>query len=206
MEAISPELVLVDPELRSRELARLPLPPTYRPVPTPPAGAPRAALELPPQRSVLVVLLASLLVNGILLAQVATGQRATQRPTLVPPAAPAPPTSLVSAPSPVPTTSLSPTTAIAASGPAEPARPSPQDVERRLLTNLVQQPARHLPPSLIDPATGLAKSNLQAICTRATARVISCLVRPAVHRPGEGLRVRYRPGTGFTWLRYRAGE
>jgi hypothetical protein len=82
-------------------------------------------------------------------------------------------------------------------------------VERKVLGIVVQAPAGKLPPTLIDPRTGLAKNNLQAVCRRSSARSFLCIVRPARHRPNEGLFVRYRPGragrSAFTWYRYRTG-
>jgi hypothetical protein len=83
-------------------------------------------------------------------------------------------------------------------------------VERRVLAVVVQSPAGKLPRALIDPKTGLAKNNLQAVCSVSTSRSFLCIVRPARHKPTEGLYVRYRPsrnGPGvFTWYRYRSGS
>jgi hypothetical protein len=83
-------------------------------------------------------------------------------------------------------------------------------VEGKLLALVVQSPKGKLPPTLIDPKTGLGKNNLQAVCNVSGGSTsFLCVVRPARHRPTEGLYVRYRPtrsGRGvFTWYRYRAG-
>jgi hypothetical protein len=56
--------------------------------------------------------------------------------------------------------------------------------------------------------TGLLANNTQAICSPSSGGSFLCVVRPAIHRPGEGPYVRYRPGVrdgraGFTWLGYR---
>ena len=82
-------------------------------------------------------------------------------------------------------------------------------VERVILTTVVQSPAGKLPPALINPTTGLARNNLQAVCDRSTGESFSCVIRPLRHRPTEGLYVHYRPvshrrGT-LTWYPYRRG-
>jgi hypothetical protein len=77
-------------------------------------------------------------------------------------------------------------------------------VERKLLALVVQSPAGKLPPSLIDRQTGLAKNNLQAICSRVSnSRSFRCVVKSAV-RPSDGrVYVSYQPthdGRGrFRW-------
>jgi hypothetical protein len=65
-------------------------------------------------------------------------------------------------------------------------------VERRLLALIIASPAGKLPASLIDPATGLARGNLQAVCRPSVeARSFVCVVRSA----GE-------PGRGEVWVQY----
>lgn len=80
-------------------------------------------------------------------------------------------------------------------------------VERKVLALVVQSPVGKLPAALIDRHTGLAKNNLQAVCRISQRSSFLCVVRPARHKPNEGLYVRYRPrrnGVGvFTWHRYR---
>lgn len=82
-------------------------------------------------------------------------------------------------------------------------------VERNVLALVAESPEGKLPPSLIDPTTGLAENNIQAVCRAQTRRFVLCVVRPAQHNPGEGLFVAYRPnGSGrgvYTWYRYRNG-
>jgi hypothetical protein len=63
-------------------------------------------------------------------------------------------------------------------------------------------------PKLVDPTTGLLKNNVQAVCRRSTGDWLLCVVRPARHRSGEGLYVRYRPAgpegpAQVVWLGYR---
>jgi hypothetical protein len=83
-------------------------------------------------------------------------------------------------------------------------------IERKILALVLRSPNDKLPRRLIDPVTGLAKSNLQAICRREKAHGgFLCIVRPLGHAPKEGLYVRYGPGPNgrsvFTWYRYRRG-
>lgn len=82
-------------------------------------------------------------------------------------------------------------------------------VERKVLAVVVQSPAGKLPPRLINRKTGLAKNGLQAICRRSgTHPSFLCIVRPAHHKPTEGLYVRYRRGRNgrgvLTWYPYRS--
>jgi hypothetical protein len=76
-------------------------------------------------------------------------------------------------------------------------------VEQKILWMVDQSPTGKLPPALVDPRTGPAKNNLQAVCHRVTDSFL-CTVRPARHRLGEGLDARYRGGR-VTWYPYRAG-
>jgi hypothetical protein len=84
------------------------------------------------------------------------------------------------------------------------------NVEQQALYTVIQSPARKLPRALINSKTGLARNGLQAHCRRETRSSFWCVVRPARHKPGEGLYARYRvnrKGTSgaFTWFRYRNG-
>ena len=81
-------------------------------------------------------------------------------------------------------------------------------VERRLLTVIVQSPAGKLPPALIDGKTGLAKNNLQAVCTPSSdARSFVCVVTSAIQPSAPPVYALYRPTRtgrgGFTWYRSR---
>jgi hypothetical protein len=62
---------------------------------------------------------------------------------------------------------------------------------------------------LINPATGLAENNLQSVCHASIGASFSCVIRPARHRPTEGLYVRYRPASNgrwtLKWYPYRHG-
>jgi hypothetical protein len=82
-------------------------------------------------------------------------------------------------------------------------------VERKLLSAIVQSPAGKLPPALINRRTGLAKNNLQAVCTRGDdSRTFLCVVKSAL-QPAAGTVYAYyhttKKGRGrFTWYRSRS--
>src|SRR5215216_4753035 len=83
-------------------------------------------------------------------------------------------------------------------------------VERKLLSVIVQSPAGKLPPALINRRTGLAKNNLQAVCTRSSdSRSFLCVVKSALQPAAGPVYALYRPtqkGRGsFTWYRSRGG-
>jgi hypothetical protein len=83
-------------------------------------------------------------------------------------------------------------------------------VERKLLSVIVQSPAGKLPPALINRRTGLAKNNLQAVCTRSSdSRSFLCVVKSALQPAAGPVYAHYRPtqkGRGsFTWYRSRGG-
>ena len=90
------------------------------------------------------------------------------------------------------------------------ARQTSAAVERKLLSVIVQSPAGKLPPVLIDRRTGLAKNNLQAVCTRSNdSRSFLCVVTSALQPAAGPVYAFYRPTKtgrgGFTWYRSRSG-
>jgi hypothetical protein len=186
MEPISPELALIDPELARTHLAwlesgaRLPQAPG---VWLPRSGSPTPLL---PRRTVpwwtvaKIAAAVSLAANGFLVAFVVARDR--------PAAAAQSPADTFAVPAPV-----------TGSG----------AIEQRILSLVAASERGRLPSTLVDAATGLPKNNLQAICHGRDSASKLCVVRPARHRPGEGLYVRYTPSTDgagrFTWYPYRAG-
>jgi hypothetical protein len=83
-------------------------------------------------------------------------------------------------------------------------------IERKLLSAIVQSPAGKLPPALINKRTGLAKNNLQAVCTRSSdSRSFLCVVKSALQPAAGPVYAIYRPTKtgrgGFTWYRSRHG-
>jgi hypothetical protein len=76
-------------------------------------------------------------------------------------------------------------------------------LERKILALLVHSPIGKLPSSLIDGTTGLAKNNLQAVCRPRKAGSFLCTVRPVRQMRWKGLNVLYQPGPDgrgvFTW-------
>jgi hypothetical protein len=211
LEAISPELALIDPVLARADLARRAAisPPEVpagletgrdaddRAPPEPAVSDAREARARPRwlQRVVLPVALAlSLGTNGVLLG-IAVGHSPTS--AAAPELAVAPPKAI-----PLPTASVARTVTAGSSARAA--------IEQRILALVVQSPGGKLPPTLIDQRTGLAKNNLQAVCSNEPSSSLLCVVRPVSHRPGEGLYVRYRLGadgrSSFAWYPYRSGQ
>ena len=198
MEPISPELVLIDPTLARADFAQLvacsfPEPPNDLETRAPPVPQALVAREAGGlgwlQRRVMPIVLAlSLAANGVLLGIGVGGGRASVVPSVVP------------------SSTQTPTQPAAASRPPV---DSSAAIERRILALVVQSPSGKLPPTLVNHRTGLAKNNLQVICRSAPSNAFLCVVRPARHRPGEGLQVRYRPGPNgrgsFLWYPYRSG-
>jgi len=221
MEAVSPELVLVDPDLARTERARLAsAQPVWEVIATRArqqivAPVPAPAFEARPRRSafrlqeafVAGVLGVSLFVNGYFLAERmgASTEAAAAAPSVAAVAPDVAPKALAARPA----TSVS-----EATGSAEVIAPGPRTVlsrieaERRVLARVVEAPAGKLPAKLIDRSSGLAKNNLQAICMRTDATTFLCVVRPASHRYGEGVYVLYSaarsPKGAFTWSPYRS--
>jgi hypothetical protein len=179
LEVISPELVLVDPELARAERARLverarlteylqQAPATTAPVTAPPES-PRKSL-LPPwipwqlsQRRQIAyegMFLLALLANGVGLAFYLTGGTESSQSF----AAPAP---AITAPAPPPSRKVL--------------------SERRVLSALLGAPAetKRLPASFVDPTTGLIRNNVRVACRRTQAARYRCTVR----RPGDARRL-----------------
>jgi hypothetical protein len=224
---ISPELVLVDPELRRRILAELLqndaldalAARSARLYPPPDAAAEQLRRPLAGQRPAEVeprrrgsrwpkalrtpALLPGLVALSIFVALGVSEARLSE-PTL---GAASPPRRT----SPTATPAAS-STSVPRSGDdvdlrtrrrARASRDASAVVERKVLAQIVQAPSGKLPRALIDSTTGLAKNGLQAVC-RPSGGSYLCVVRPTRHGEGEGLRVRYRAGV-FTWYSYRRG-
>ena len=187
VEPITPELALVDPELRRAGIAALDAEHFVFAVrAVRPLGmvAPR---DLPASRSLprlaaQLVLMLGLLAAGVLVANVAA-RNSSERPVLL---------TATTTPSSTRPVQL-PSSTLAGTG----------AVERRVLALIVQSPTQRLPAALVDPRTGLPLSNLQAVCHPAPHGFL-CLVRPVLHKAREGMYVRYGPN-GFTWYPYRSG-
>jgi hypothetical protein len=232
-EPVSPELVLVDPELARRERARLEEraylesvldvaalrraldsqpPPVEEVVRRRPKW--REAAAFSKRRLVPAALLCSVLANGLLVAHVVArkGDEATQvavrMVTLTETAATVPPISSA------PTTGRATLAAPPTTGPGTLAAPKVSTtrlttktaVERRLVSLMLSAPARKLPRSLVDPMTGLVKNNVQVVCTKKKNRSFLCAVRLSSGSAKKALYVRYRMNKGhgvFKWYGYR---
>jgi hypothetical protein len=255
LEPISPELVLVDPELRREVRERLlgdlllealpepgpapsqaePAPSTVETVepgpPRPPAPMPLSeALHRPAQvapkrrkrRLAPALLPVSLAVNVILIALSVSDARIARTspsaPLAIDPPAPnqlspaTKPPSTKKAHRPAATTSRGKAPRAKSDAPrlSAAAREARGKVEQKVLNTVIQSPTGKLPRALIDSTTGLAKNGLQAYCRRETrSPSFLCVVRPARHKPGEGLYARYRlnregAAGAFTWYPYRS--
>jgi hypothetical protein len=217
---ISPELVLVDPELARRERARLEEKAYLESIRD---VAIRDAFEQPPttvqdgtqlgprsseratgfrRRLVPVALLCSLLANGYLAAHlvVHTGDSAAR--VAVRMTAPTAPPSAVSATvSPAQLQSQraakTPTTVLS----------TKSAVERTVVSLILSAPARKLPRAFIDPSTGLVKNNVHVACGGTKRRAFLCTVRLPSDSTSKVMYVRYRTdkkGHGvFNWNGYR---
>jgi hypothetical protein len=210
-EPVSPELVLIDPELARRERARLeekaylqsvldvaalrraperqpPVAETVR------HGAQwRDATAFAKRRLVPAALLCSLAANGFLVAHFVarSGSQgaapvAARMVTLTDSATTAPPVATVS-------------TAVADTKTA---------VERKVVALILSAPARRLPRDLIDSTTGLVKNNVQVVCTKkGTPRSFLCAVRLPSDTSSKALYVRYRTDknghSAFKWYGYK---
>jgi hypothetical protein len=217
-EPVSPELVLVDPELARRERARLEER-AYLEEVLDSAALHRAVFVEPPpeeetgrhttlwheaatlsRRRVLpVALMCSLLANGFFVARLVThsGEEAAQVAVRM--------VTLTASQQ----NSVSPSSPSPASGgkvqPAPPSSPlrTKGEVERKVVSLILAAPSRKLPQDLVDPTTGLVKNNVQVVCTKKRTRSFLCAVRLASESASKPLYVRYRTRKNgkavFTW-------
>ncbi len=219
-EPVTPELVLVDPELARRERARL----TEKArlveyvalyegraavAAQPPLGAhtePRTALSrrlaaFGRRKLVPAALLCSLLANGFFAAELVARADKTDGTPVV---------QVAARPSVVTTTAVAPTSvanSVAATRSPRTRMTKKAVVEHKLVALLLTAPARKLPRAFIDPTTGLVKNNVRVVCHRAGKHSYRCAVRLP---PGDAhghLTVAYRVAHGkevFKWYGYRA--
>jgi hypothetical protein len=222
---ISPELVLVDPELAQVARLRLaeeaaardsvvlrqsepPPPSSATSLLVPIAGrpvAPRldratAAARATAERMTPTLLFVSLLLNLVFAASLFAGN--SDAPTLEPEPPAAKPLGQMESTSNVPTAreKTSPR-----HRPAQHARTvvhagvvsarTKADAERTVLA-LALQGGRGRAPKLIDPRTGQLRNNVQSVCRGAGDGSLLCVVSPPHHKPGEGLYFRYHPRRG----------
>jgi hypothetical protein len=219
-EPVSPELVLVDPELAERERARLrekarlqefvdvaalrravayDLERQALDVEAEPVAEKRVTFGRVLRTRVLpVALLCSLLGNGYLAADlVARSDREAAAPI---PVAQRPATTASYGVSPVVTSNQRSARSLAAKG----------DVERQLVSLVLAAPTRKLPYAFVDPRTGLVRNNVQVVCRAAQHRSYLCSIRLAHTRAARALVVRYRRAPSganlFTWYGYRRAK
>jgi hypothetical protein len=223
---ISPELVLVDPELAQIERLRLAEDAVARsaaPIrmaPPPAAAPPRftratATVRGAAARTMPTLLLLSLLLNLLFAAALFAGD--SNAPTLenTPPATN--PSTVTKPPSRPPAPSTTVETAPHGTNAAPAGKPATHlftpaakaDAERAVLSLVARRAANgNAPKALVDPTTGLLKNNVLAVCRPGKGGSFTCVVHPPQERPRGGLYVRYRPAAGgrpvrITWLGYR---
>lgn len=229
-EPVSPELVLIDPELARRERARLEekaylASVLERPVLTPPVApepAPavldvhnastwrdwREAASFAKRRLVPAVLLCSLLGNGFLVAELVArrgeeaAQVAVRMVTLTQSVASAPSSAVLRSVPNMPA-AVRPSTATATTvGPT-----TKRIVESKVVALILSAPAQKLPRDFIDPTTGLVKNNVHVVCNKRKQRSFLCAIRLPSQNAGKALYVRYRTrqdGRGvFRWYGYK---
>ena len=223
MEVISPELVLVDPELARAERARLverakvaaivdaealrlaverTLRSEVDEEPSPERERVSTSARRYGRRALEGLLLLSLLANGLVLA-VFVSRNWDEGPSRAAFVTPPSPTQALSAS----VFSHVPSRAVASGGDqnrrAAAAAPQPLGraptkaaLERRILELIIRDPRAKLPVNLIDPTTGLARNNLQVVCHQARVpRSFLCVARLAGDGVGR-LLVRYRAARG----------
>jgi hypothetical protein len=220
LEPVSPELVLVDPELAQRERARLEerarlarfveaaerrrVLEVVEPQAEEPARATWRSNIVSGRRRVLVAaLMCSLFVNGVLVADLVTGTHAGgSTPLAARPTPTASTTEELNTSAPV-ASKRTPTLATAAVTRVVPLKAA---VERKLVSLILTAPASKLPRMFVDPATGLVKNNVEVRCHRAVRRSFLCAVR-LPHAVRRALVVRYRVSRNgaarFTWYGVR---
>jgi hypothetical protein len=217
---ISPELVLVDPELARRERARLEekaylesirdvaIRDAFEQQPT----AVEESTQLGPRwseratgfrrRLVPVALLCSLLANGYLAAHLVVHSGDSPARVAVRITAPKAPPSAVAAT--VATAQLQPP---GSTQPTTPVLSTKSAVERTVVSLVLSAPARKLPDAFIDPTTGLVKNNVHVACGGTKRRSFLCTIRLPSDSTSKVLYVRYRiakNGRGvFNWNGYR---
>jgi hypothetical protein len=211
-EPVSPELVLIDPELARRERARLEekaylksvldvaalrsAPESQPPVvaETVRRGAQwRDATTFAKRRLVPAALLCSVAANGFLVEHLvarAGSQEAApvavRMTTLAESAPTVPPVAAVSTAVPITKAAL----------------------ERKVVTLILSAPPRKLPRAFIDSTTGLVKNNVQVVCAKKQhKRSFVCAIRLPSDSASKPLYVRYRTDkyghAAFEWYGYR---
>ncbi len=220
-EPVSPELVLVDPELARIERTRLEewaqlkalhdvaairravqseAPPTdERPRRQPGWRGPTTFAR---KRLVPAALLCSLLVNGFIAAELlirADDNTATQVAVRM--------VTLTQSAAEVPRTLTGST--VRSRKQKRKLSATSSAIERKLISLIVAAPARRLPTRFVNRATGLVKNNVQVVCRRRTPRSFLCAVRLPTDKPNAGVYVRYSTNrTGkdvFRWYGDKRG-
>ena len=219
-EPVSPELVLIDPELARRERARLEEKAYLQevldvaalrrafdvePPPAEETGRRRPAwrdIATSSRRRVLpLALLCSLLANGFLVADLVArkGEEATQVAVrMVTLTASTSTTIHQNLVAPMEGPQVRSTTKVSVGKAVTKA-----SIERRIVSLVLSAPARKLPRDFVDPRTGLVKNNVQVVCEKSKPLSFLCAIRLPSESASKPLYVRYRTrenGKGvFMW-------
>jgi hypothetical protein len=227
-EPVSPELVLIDPELARRERARLeekaylqslhdaaPLRRAVEPLSPPVEEIPhrtpwRDAATFSRRRLVPAALMCSLLVNGFLVAERVAGKGEEATQVAIRMVTLTQVSSSVSAPttgSPVSSTSTQAAKARNEAKVTPKVSAAKGAIERRIVSLILLAPSGKLPRAFIDRTTGLVKNNVQVVCQRKKNRSFLCAVRPPSQSPTKALYVRYHTDKNgralFRWYGYK---
>jgi hypothetical protein len=218
-EPISPELVLVDPELARRERARLTeeallveylarfegravakveVPVAHD---EPPRDTAQRLVQFGRRKLVPAALLCSLLANGFFAADLIARADKTNGTAVV---------EVAARPS-----AVTATTPSSVASPVVPTRSRPRMtkkavVEQKLVALILSAPVHKLPRAFVDPKTGLVRNNVEVICRAAKRRSYLCTVSLANAQVRNALVVRYRNTRGgrtqFTWYGYKSAK
>jgi hypothetical protein len=218
-EPVSPELVLIDPELARRERAKLEERAQLRAIheaedlrravertlemTTVPKPSPfRSRATASGRRALATALFCSLVANGYFVAKLIT------RSPGVSPVAAVVPAPLASTNDQSASTvgsiasALRLRTYVSASQRAASRKAA---VEQKLFSLILTAPARKLPKAFLDQTTGLVKNNVQVACRSSAKQTFLCTIRPPASATRARLLVRYRVrdnGTGvFHWFK-----
>ena len=237
-EPISPELVLIDPDLAKRERARLlelaqleeylveqqarlenrrraqafevealrqALERSAEQVERSGEGWWRHVAELSRQRVVPVVAVCSLLVNGYFLAELVSraGDQVSTAAIAINESAPASSVARQSANRTSVITANLKTSATTRVKKKQNALRKKLSVERKAVSGILAAPSRRLPPSFINPRTGLVRNNVQIACRPARKSSYLCVVKLPAQGSKRARSVRYRIDQKGNWTPVR---
>ena len=204
-EPVSPELVLVDPELARRERAKLEERAQLRAIheaedlrravertlessPAEPVTK-RARAAASGRRALTAALFCSLLANGYFAAKLITPSNDVSRTA----AAVVPQSLVTSGDQSAASSELVQQPSARQLTPSQNALAKKAAVERKLVSLILSAPSHKLPKAFVDPTTGIIRNNVQVTCRLSTKRTFHCAIKPpSPASPSASLFVRYR--------------